>query len=321
MKKYILATVVATTVSTMAMADMTIDGSIDATIQSGGSMPAAFGGADITGSAYFGGMKAKINFAGKSGASSFKATIIKKDFDMSTGFAIDQLYAKTEVLSGVSVKAGMIKGRNGNGLTQKKATASAKFTISTNVAGFAVSATTGTANNPAGTTMVIDAAGNTMDVSGYPNMSRKHTKINVAGKFAGVKFKVQDITEDSRFVTIATSVAGAQVNAEISDTVTALTASTNVGDLAVTGVYVDADSASSITQDNGILGNVLPGNTEVSAVVVQTATPFGKLKAFTGTFTGKSATYVGLTAGDTTFGYTMKEDQNAVISARVKFKF
>jgi hypothetical protein len=317
MKKYILATVVATTVSTMAMADMKIDGSIDATLASGGDMM----GTDITGSPYFSVMKAKINFTGKSGNSSFKATMIKKDFDMSTGFEIDQLYAKTSILPGVTVKAGMIKGRNGNGLTQKKGKAKAKYSVATKVAGFTVSASTATANQGVGSTMVIDAAGNTMDSTGFPSMARNHTKLNVSGKFAGVKFKLQDLTEDSRFLTISTTVAGAKVDAELSDTVTALSASTNLGGMSVTGVYVDADSGSSITQDSGILGGVLKGSNEVKAVVVQTATPFGKLKAFTGTFSTKSASYVGLTNGATTIGYTMKEDQQAVISARVKFKF
>ena len=298
MKKQLIAAAVAATMGS-AFAGVAVTGSMDAVVTKGGLMTG-------TASPWFSKVKAKINFDATNGDSAFHATLLNDQTGAPT-FNIDEMYATTTVFDGITMKAGNVKSRNGSGLTQKMGSAAPQYSISTEVAGFGVTATT--ANGFGG----IDAA------TGMPIELRNSTSINVTGSTAGVDFTVQDMASDSRFITLATSVAGADVAVEYSDTVTAVSASMTVAGMGVTAASITA-AAGDVTQDDGVFGNI-SGATDVTGVAVTTDTPFGGLKVVLADIDSVDRTAVSLSRGDVTYKYEQDGAADAILSARVKFKF
>ena len=228
--------------------------------------------------------------------------------DLSGGDTVttNELYVETSI-EGLGFKGGKSKGQNGAGLLQKKSSATNKIKLSTDVAGFgiAVSQASGDANATA----------------------------DVSASIAGVDVVVQNLTNDSRFITASTSVAGLDLNLETQEystgkTNTGMTASTAVAlsestSVGVAGVYIDVEDTAGVTQDDGILGDISDANSnsEIKAGVVTLGTDLGDV---TGKLINKNDkdTYVAeLERGIWTFGYSKTEDTDAVATAKIEVSF
>ena len=119
MKKQLLIAAVAATMSSVAMADLSISGGYTAVFSDTGSVSDEL----------------DMKFVGKSDAGTVTMTLN----DVETGsLDFDQVFL-TSTVEGISVKAGAYKGLTGNGTTFKKGSAgSNKIKVSTKVAGLSI---------------------------------------------------------------------------------------------------------------------------------------------------------------------------------------
>ena len=119
MKKQLIAAAVAATMSSVAMADLSISGGYTAVFSDTGSVSDEL----------------DMKFVGKADAGTVTMTLN----DVETGaLDFDQVFL-TSTVEGISVKAGAYKGQLGNGLTYKKGSAgSNKIKLSTKVAGMSI---------------------------------------------------------------------------------------------------------------------------------------------------------------------------------------
>jgi len=234
------------------------------------------------------------------------ATITATLEDLAGGDTVttNELYVETNIFDGISFKGGKSKGKNGNGLLQKSSAATNKMAVSFDASGlgFAVNQASGDAN----------------------------ASVDVSGEFAGVAIKAQDVAEDDRFVTASVEVAGVSLNGEYQKTTTG----TNMGATAsltvpvsetaivdVTGVYVNVENGSGVTQDDGILGDISDAAGTVKGAVVSTNSNYGVV---TGKLYQKNdkTTYVGeLGNGIMTYSYTKTEDTDGVAGVKIDVSF
>jgi len=225
--------------------------------------------------------------------------------DLSGGDTVttNELYVETTIFDGISFKGGKSKGALGNGILQKKSAPTNKMAVSFDASGlgFAVNQASGDAN----------------------------ASVDVSGSFAGVVVKAQDVAEEDRFVTASVDVAGVSLNGEYQKTTTG----TNMGATAsltvpagavivdVTGVYVDVENGSGVTQDDGILGDISDATGTVKGAVVSTNSNYGVV---TGKMYQKNdkTTYVGeLGNGIMTYSYTKTEDTDGVAGVKINVSF
>jgi len=209
---------------------------------------------------------------------------------------------ETKVIDGINFKGGNYKGQNGTGLLQKKSSATNKMKVSTDVAGFGV-------------------AVNQVSGSGT-------STYDVAGKVGPADVTIQNATNDTRYITVGGELQGITVvyesqEASTGNTNMGVSASATVGGIDVTGVYVDVQDASGITQDDGILGDISDANadTTVTGIVASTGTEFGTV---TGKYITKNDlnTMVGkIKVGDIEYGVSKTENADAVFDAKLTVTF
>jgi len=287
MNNLLTATVVATTLTTTAFAGMEINGKYEGTVTDGNPGASTYAqDLDLT-------LKGTVDGA------SVTATI--ENLSGGDTVTTNELYIETS-FEGLNFKGGKSKGMNGIGLLQKKSSATNKIQLSTDVAGFdvAVNQTSGDGN----------------------------ATVDLGGSLAGINVNVQNAGNDTRYVTASTSIAGLDINAETQETASGTTntgasISTTVAGMTVTGVIVDVEDASGITQDDGILGDISDATAgkDLNGVVVTTATVVGDV---TGKYINKNdkTTYVGeLERGVWTIGYSKTEDTDGVASAKINIVF
>jgi hypothetical protein len=284
MNNLLTATLVATTISTTAIAGMGITGTYEGTITDG------------SGATYA--QDLDLTLTGTVDSTTVTATI--EDLTGGSTLATNQLFIETAI-EGLNFKGGKYKGQNGSGLLQTESTATNKMAISTDVAGVNLKVS---------------------QVSGNANAT-----VDTSASYAGVNLKVQNITNSERFLTASTSVAGIDINIERQKTAigtnTGGSASATISGLTVTGVMIDVEDATGITQDDGILGDISDasnGNT-VTGVVASTDTVLGTV---TGKYIDKNdaTTYVGkLQRGIMEYGYTKTENTDGVFDAVLTVSF
>jgi len=287
MKKLFLATAVATTLTTTAFAGMEISGKYEGTLTDGNPGASTYA------------QDLDLTLKGTTDDTSVTATI--ENLAGGDTVTTNELYIETSI-EGINFKGGKSKGMNGNGLLQKKSSATNKIQLSTDVAGFdvAVNQTSGDGN----------------------------ATVDLGGSLAGVNVSVQNAGNDTRYVTASTSIAGLDINVETQETASSTTntgasISTTVAGMTVTGVVIDVEDASGITQDDGILGDIsdATANKDLNGVVVTTASTLGEL---TGKYINKNdkTTYVGeVERGVWTFGYSKTEDTDGVATAKINVSF
>ena len=234
-----------------------------------------------------------------------KVTVMMEDLTGGSTVTATQVFVEAD-LEGIDVKAGNYKNQNGSGLLQTKSAVTNQFEVSTSLAG--ASLTLG---------QVSEASKVTVDAS---------------MEIAGLDVNVQNVTATDRFITVVTNFFGFGTTVESQNTAVgrnsavALTANIALGEtsaVTATTVYMDVNDATTLTQDDGILGDVsgATNGSSVKGAVLSTATSFG-------TVTGKmydvneTNTFVGeIARGALTVGYTKTDDVDGVVDAKIDVAF
>ena len=243
-----------------------------------------------------------LKLVGTTNGSKVTATI--EDLSGGDTVTTNELYIETTILDGISFKGGKSKGLNGTGILQKESAPTNAMGISfdANGLGFTVAQGSGDAN----------------------------ASVDVTASVAGVDVKVQNAAEEARFVSGAVEVAGMGITGEYQKT----TVGTNMGATArlttafgenavldVTGVYIDVEDGTGVTQDEGILGDISDAAGTVKGAVVSTNSNYGVVTGKMYTKNDKN-TYVGeLGNGIMTYSYTKTEDADGVAGVKVKVSF
>ena len=287
--KNLFTAIAIASLTTATFADVSITGAYEGTVTE-----------NTTTSNYEYSQDLDITVKGKMGDTTVTATFE----DMTGGSTVTskQVYMETKVIDGINFKGGNYKGQNGTGLLQKKSSATNKMKVSTDVTGFGV-------------------AVNQVSGSGT-------STYDVAGKVGPADVTIQNATNDTRYITVGGELQGITVvyesqEASTGNTNMGVSASATVGSIDVTGVYVDVQDASGITQDDGILGDISDANadTTVTGIVASTGTEFGTV---TGKYITKNDlnTMVGkIKVGDIEYGVSKTENADAVFDAKLTVTF
>jgi len=287
--KNLFTAIAIASLTTATFADVSITGAYEGTVTE-----------NTTTSNYEYSQDLDITVRGKMGDTTVTATFE----DMTGGSTVTskQVYMETKVIDGINFKGGNYKGQNGTGLLQKKSSATNKMKVSTDVAGFGVAVN-----------QVSGASEQTYDFN---------------GKVGPADVTIQNATNDTRYITVGGELQGIKVvfesqEASTGNTNMGVSASATVGSIDVTGVYVDVQDASGITQDDGILGDISDANadTTVTGIVASTGTEFGTV---TGKYITKNDlnTMVGkIKVGDIEYGVSKTENADAVFDAKLTVTF
>jgi len=299
MKKQLLIAAVAATMTTAAMADISITGQAIVKAQTNS------GAAKAVTNEY------KLTIKGTSGDNTAVVKLKNKTIDeqgiVANFMSISEAYVTTK-LEGISVTAGSKKGGNASALVANKSAAKAKFILSTSVAGAKITL---------------------KQVSGVGAAA-----VDVSTAISGVKVTVKNVMNDTRYFLVDADVAGVAVHVESGEnsdgaTETAYTLSGDVAGIALTYVAADVMNNNN-SADNGVFGDTSynatnDGLTDVTGFIASTSTAAGKVtvKRWDATEYANARTKVALSRGNATYYMTTsdKEDTDATIGAKIKFKF
>ena len=261
MKKQLLIAAVAASMTSVAMADVSITGEYEGTVS------------QSTGAASFA-QDLDLTVVGTSGSSSVTMTL--EDITGGTDIAASQVFLKTD-LEGVSFKAGKYESTNGNGILAA-ATNKDRIGLSTTVAGFGVGLTNVSGDANGSVTVSGTIAGASVKVQNVLNSTRF---ITVSGDIAGVAVTVErqkTATGTNTGYNLSTDISGVSVAYEnvkingsasnqddgmIGDISSAAKASalsatmnTAMGSVEVKRAKIDADKTTSIelTRSNVVYG-------------------------------------------------------------------
>ena len=219
MKKQLLIAAVAATMTSVAMADLSISGSYEAVFSDTGSVSEEL----------------DMKFVGKADAGTVTMTLN----DVETGtLDFDQVYV-TSTVEGISVKAGAYKGLLGNGLTFKKGSAGEnKVKVSTKVAGISIAHS----NNDK-----TDISGSISGVSIKMQDALNSTRmISISTDIAGVAVAAEK-NDDTTAFSLTTELAGMTVTYASIDATAATQDDGILGNIAgltnVTGLNIQANTA------------------------------------------------------------------------------
>jgi hypothetical protein len=283
MNKKLIALLAASSV-TSAMAGVELTGKYEGTISEGGSATYA--------------QDLDLTLVGTVAGGSVTATM--ENLEGGDNITTNELFVETSI-EGINFKGGKSKGKNGDGLLQKKSAATNKMALSTTLGGFGVGIN---------------------QVSGDSNAT-----VDVSSTVGGIDIAVQNMTNDSRFVTISTSVGGIDFAVERqksgAGTNTGVVGTTVVAGVEFSGVYIDVEDTTGVTQNDGILGDISDANNNstVAGGVVVLGTAFGEV---TGKYIDKNdaTTYVGkLKRGVMEYGYTKTENTDGLFEAVLTLEF
>jgi hypothetical protein len=295
MKKQLLIAAVAASMTSVAMADVSISGVYAGTISQN------------TGAASFA-QDLDLKIVGKSGDTTVTATIenmgvVAKDSDgdaiAGSQYAMNATTVKLSTkLEGISFSAGNYKSTTGNGLVNKPAPAE-RIGFSTSVAGVGVGMT-----NKSG--------------HGAPS-------ITLTGDVAGFGVKVQNAANSERYISVKGNVAGLAVDVEKSMATGGLVAvkvAGTVGGMSVSYANIDCKTIGACTESRGSAPyGALNGSKKVKGLIVSTATAMGKVTYKNIDKDGKDTNVLALQRGNVSYKYAKTDAADATLSAKVKFKF
>jgi hypothetical protein len=289
MNNLISATIVATSLSTSAIAGFGITGKYEGTITDG------------TGATYTQDLDLTLT-----GSVADGTTVTATIENLAGGDTVttNEVYIETTI-EGFNFKGGKYKGKKGAGLLQKKSAATNKMSISTSVAGVGVKINqdSGDAN------ATIDASASFAGVGvGVQDIADSTRFITASASAGGV-----DLNVERQQTATGTNTAGS-----IS---TSIGTENQVFDLVA--VIVDVEDAVGVTQNDGILGDISDANNgkTVTGVVASTMTGFGMV---TGKYISKNDldTYVTkLKRGAFEYGYSKTENADGVFSGKLEVSF
>ena len=288
MKKQLLIAAVAATMATASMADVSISGAYEAVVKAQkGAATSVTQDFDLT-----------IKASGTAGT----AVVTIEDMNAASGIAKAKTMYVTTTIGGMNAKIGDFKGLSGAyGLTNNKSVTTSKVSLATKVAGFSVSAASDAAN--------------------------KNVSITVGGSVAGFDVKMQNVMDSTRMTSIGGSIAGVTANLERQKTATgtntaySLAGSTN--GLDITYASIKVNDANAVTADDNIFGDVsdVANGGKATALQIKTASAFGPVTVKSAKVAGTTTNSVAVTNSNVTYKYAKKDATNAVISAKVAFKF
>ena len=293
MKKQLLIAAIAATMTTAAMADISITGQAIVKAETGAKQ--LNGAAEAVTNEY------KLAIKGTSGDN----TAVVKLKNGGSTMNISEAYVTTK-LEGISVTAGSKKGATGTALVTNKV-ASKKFIISTSVAGAKIVLKQGSEN--------------------------AHAKVDVSTTVSGVKVKVMNVMNDARYFLVDADVAGVAVHYEGDDTNSAYTLSGTVAGIALTYAAVDKMNNNNGADDAlfGAIGSAKTATDDevsvknVTGFIASTSTAAGKVtvKRWDADGFDNARTKVALSRGNATYYVTTSQDEgtDATIGAKIKFKF
>jgi hypothetical protein len=286
-KKYLLAAMVATTLT--ANADITISGDYEGTFTDGSGATYA---QDLV-----------LTLVGSSAG--YKVRVMLEDLTGGTAVTTSQVFVETSI-EGIGLKAGNYKGQNGGGLLQRQTAVSNQFEIAVDT-GFA-DVHVGQVSGDSTLTLDVDTT-----VAGFGHVS------------------IQNVSATDRFISVITEFFGIGVYADTQNTSvgrnTAVTANALIGTenafFEVTGMVVDVNDATAVTQDDGLLGDISDAvnGKIVTGLVVATNTLYGTV---TGKLIDKNDknTYVAeVEKGVLTLGYAKTADTDGVVSGEINIAF
>ncbi len=269
--------------ATSASASMTINGTYEGTATSGGAATYA--------------QDLDLTLVGSNDIA--KVTVMMENLTGGSTVAANQVFVES-AFEGLSFKGGNYKSLNGSGLLQKRGSVTNQMEAGFNVEG-------------AGITLG--------QASGDGNAS-----VDVSASVAGIDAKVQNATESNRFVTVVANFFGFGTTVETQETTVgrnvAVSANADIAvsegtSIDVTGVYMDVKDPASVTQDDGILGDISDATGTVQGAVATVGGVTGKYVIVNdkSTITGE------VKRGVWTLGHSKTEDANGVTTAKIEVSF
>jgi hypothetical protein len=282
MKKQLLIAAVAASMTSVAMADVSISGEYEGIVSQN------------TGAASFA-QDLDLTVVGTSGGSSVTMTL--EDITGGADIAASQVFLKTN-LEGVSFKAGKYESTNGNGILAA-ATNKNRIGLSTTVAGFGVGLTNASGDANGSVTVSGTIAGASVKVQNALNSTRF---VTISGDVAGVAIAV----ERQKTAT---------------GTNTGFNLSTDINGVAVAYENVKINDASAVSQDDGMIGDISSATVKASAISASMATAMGSVEVKHAKIDSDKTMTVELTRGNVVYGYSKTTDLDKVLSAKVSFSF
>ena len=282
MKKQLLIAAVAASMTSVAMADVSISGVYAGTVSQ--STGAASFASDLD-----------LTVKGTDGTSTVVMTL--EDISKGGDYGVDASTAyMTTSIEGLGLKAGMYKSLTGAG-QMRKPTNAARIGLSTTVAGFGVGLTNASGDANGSVTVSGTIAGASVKVQNILNSSRY---ITIGTSVAGVKVDVE-------------TTKGAQRN-------TAIQLSGDVAGVAV--VYANIDFNGDATEDRSTArwGNIA-GFQKTTALSLTMPTALGSVNYKRVDNDGTKTNQFALTRGNVVYKSTKTDGADRTLSAKVKFKF
>jgi len=244
-----------------------------------------------------------LKMVGRSGET--QVTVLMENLTGGSVVTANQVFLETP-LEGFEFKGGNYESQNGSGLLQTTSAVANQMEVGFDVAGF--------------------------DLSVGQESGVGKATVDTSVAIAGMNVAVQNVTASDRFVTAVANFFGLGTTLETQDTVvgrnTAVSVNANLAldvdtTVSVTGVYMDINDASTVTQDDGILGDISNANngSDIKGGVVKLATTVGVVtgKMYT---VNDVATYAAeVERGVMTVGYTKSEDTNGIFDAKLAVAF
>ena len=242
-----------------------------------------------------------LTLKGKAGDTVYTSTFENIGKSGSTAVTVKQSYIETPIGDMLSFKGGTYKATDGKGLLQESTTKN-RMKLSAEVGGVSASATN------------ISEDGN--------------TSIALSTKVGPATVTVQNVTNDTRFITVGADLGGVSLLVETQEASagkrnTGVQAGISAGGFDLTGVYIDVKDGTGVFQTDGIVGDVSDANdgTTVKGIVASTGTDFGKVTTKYITKNNLNTVVGKLNVGKWEFSTSKTENADAVNSASVTVRF
>jgi len=282
MKKQLLIAAVAASMTSVAMADVSISGAYL------GKISQSAGGASFA-------QDLDLKIVAKSGDTTVTTTVE----NLATATALTATTVKLSTkLEGISFSAGNYKSFKGNGLVNKPS-ASEQYSMSTSVAGVGVAVTTKSGQGEQSLTLKGDVAGFAVKIQ---DASRSSRYVSLKGNVAGVALDVEKSMATGGLQ--AVKIAG------------------TVGGMSVSYANIDCKTAGACTESRSTAPyGALNTSVKVKGLIVSTATAMGKVTFKNIDKDGTDTNVVALQRGNVAYKYAKTSGSAKTLSATVKFKF
>jgi len=286
MNKNLIAAVAALTLTTSALADISITGNYEGTISDGNPGAATYS------------QELDLAIVGKAELATVTAKV--KNVDAGDNITFNEVYVNTTI-EGLDAKLGKWQGQNGAGLLQKKSASSNKMRLATSLGGLDVAVQQGSGDANASADIGATVGGVAIKVQNVINSDRF---VSASVSKGGV-----DLNGEYQKTSVGTNIGGV--------------ASATVGGFGIAGALIDVEDTSAVTQDDDILEDIsnAANGKLVKGVILTSATTVGDL---TGKLINKNDknTYVAkLERGIMEYKYSKTEDTDGIISAKLTLNF